>query len=58
MFVDSAVLFDTCIGNSAVKITHTLVAKLVDALLSKGRRKNLVVSSNLIQGTKDMASIV
>jgi hypothetical protein len=36
MFVDSAVRFDTCIGNSAVKITHALMAKLVKAALSKG----------------------
>jgi hypothetical protein len=30
---------------------------LVDALLSKGRRKNLVVSSNLTRGTRH-ASVV
>lgn len=36
MFVDSAVCFNTCIGNSAVMFTYALVAKLVKAALSKG----------------------
>ena len=39
------------IGSNPIRYPNAPVDELVESLLSKGRRKNLVVSSNLTRGT-------
>jgi hypothetical protein len=49
--VESRIVIPVVVGSNPISYPNTPVDELAESLLSKGRRKNLVVGSNPTRGT-------